>query len=143
MDFQLDRVQVWSCEIPDQPGGAAGILEPLTHAGAHLEFIMSRRLTNKIGKGELFVAPITGPAQTKAAQAVQLHKANDMVLLKIYGSDKPGLAHVLASCLSNAGINLRSLMMTAISGKFVAYVACDSPDDTAKAVQALASLKLD
>ena len=28
MDFQLDRVQVWSCEIPDQPGGAAGILEP-------------------------------------------------------------------------------------------------------------------
>ncbi len=143
MDFQLDRVQVWSCEIPDQPGGAAGILEPLVHSGAHLEFILSRRLTNKIGKGELFVAPVTGPAQTKAAQTVQLHKANDMILLKIYGSDKPGLGHFLASCLANAGINLRSLTMTAINGKFVAYVACDSPDDTAKAVQALAALKLD
>ncbi|MBL8821020.1 MAG: amino acid-binding ACT [Planctomycetia bacterium] len=142
MDFQLDRVQVWSCEIPDQPGGAAGILEPLSQAGAHLEFILSRRLSNKIGKGELFVAPITGPAQTKAAQAVQLHKANDMILLKIYGSDKPGLAHSLASCLANAGINLRSLTMTAFGGKFVAYVACDSPDDTAKAVNALAALKL-
>jgi hypothetical protein len=142
MDFQLDRVQVWSCEIPDQPGGAAGILEPLSHAGAHLEFILSRRLPNKMGKGELFVAPITGPAQTKAAQAVQLHKASDMILLKIYGSDKPGLAHMLASCLATAGINLRSLSMTAFSGKFVAYVACDSADDTAKAVNALAGLKL-
>lgn len=142
MDFQLDRVQVWSCEIPDQPGGAAGILEPLSQAGSHLEFILSRRLPNKIGKGELFVAPITGPSQTKAAQAVQLHKANDMILLKIYGSDKPGLAHLLASCLATAGINLRSLTMTAYSSKFVAYVACDSPDDTAKAVNALAGLKL-
>jgi hypothetical protein len=140
MDFQLDRVQVWSCEIPDQPGGAAGILEPLAHAGAHLEFVFSRRLPNKLGKGELFVAPISGPGPMKAAQAVQLHKANDMILLKIHGSDKPGVAHLLASCLASAGINLRSLSMTAFGGKFVAYVACDSPDDTAKAVQALAAL---
>jgi hypothetical protein len=142
MDFQLDRVQVWSCEIPDQPGGAAGILEPLAQADAHLEFILSRRLPHKIGKSEMFVPPITGPQQTKAAQAVQLHKANDMILLKIYGTDKPGLAHMLASCLASAGINLRSLSMTAFAGKFVAYVACDSPDDTAKAVNALAGLKL-
>lgn len=141
MDFHLDRVQVWSCEIPDQSGGVASILEPLSSAGANLEFIFSRRIANKSGKGELFIAPITGPSQTKAAQSVMLHKATDMVLLKIYGKDQPGLAHSLAACLAGAGINLRSLSMTAFASHFVAYVACDNADDTNKAILALEKLK--
>lgn len=142
MDFRLDRVQVWSAEIPDQPGGAARILKPLEEAGSNLEFIWSRRLENKPGKGVIFVAPISGPAQTRAAQAVGLGKANDLVLLRIDGTDRPGVGHHLASCLAEAGINLRSMTMAAISGRFVAYVGCDTPDEVARAVQALAALKV-
>ena len=142
MDFHLDRVQVWSTEIADRAGGAASILEPLAESGANLEFILSRRLPNKPGHGELFVAPITGASQTRAAHQVNLHHANDMVLLRIRGTDRPGVGHHLASCLASAGINLRSPTMAAIDHRFVAYVACDSPEDTAKAVQALASLKV-
>ena len=142
MDFRLSRVQVWSGEIPDRPGGAAAVLAPLAQAGANLEFIWTRRLTEKPGRGIIFLAPITGPAQTRAAQAAGLEKATDTVLLRIEGTDRPGVGHHLASCLAEAGLNLRGMSMTAVGGQFVAYVACDSPEDTAKAVQALAALQV-
>lgn len=142
MEFNLDRVQVWSTEFPDRLGGAASVLEPLAQAGANLEFILSRRMPQKPGHGELYVAPITGPVQTKAAHAVNLHHAHDLVLLRIRGKDRPGLGHFLASSLANAGLNLQSLTMAAIDGRFVAYVACDNPEDTARAIQALANLNL-
>jgi hypothetical protein len=142
MDFRLNRVQVWSAEVPDRPGGAATVLEPLAEAGANLEFIWTRRMEHKPGKGDLFVAPVTGPVQTKAAQNSGLHKADDMVLLKIEGTDKPGVGHFLAACLARAGLNLRGMSMTAVQGHFVAYVATDSADDTAKAVQALAGMQV-
>jgi predicted amino acid-binding ACT domain protein len=142
MDFQLHRVPVWSAEIPDQSGGAAGVLAPLAEAGVNLEFIWTRRLTEKPGKGVIFVAPITGPAQTRAAHTAGFDRAGDMVLLRIDGTDRPGVGHHLASCLASAGLNLRGLSMTALSGRFVAYVACDNAEDTTKAVQALAALQV-
>jgi predicted amino acid-binding ACT domain protein len=142
MDFRLNRVQVWTAEIPDRPGGAAAVLEPLAQAGANLEFIWTRRLEHPPGKGEIFLAPITGPAQTRAAQAAGLVKANDTVLLRIDGTDRPGVGHLLAACLARAGLNLRGMSIVAMGGQFVAYVACDSPEDTARAVQALADLKV-
>ncbi len=142
MDFRLNRVQVWSAEIPDEPGGAARVLEPLAKAGANLEFILTRRMNERPGRGIIFVAPVTGPAQTKAAHSAGLHKADDLVLLRIDGSDRPGVGHHLAACLANAGVNLRGMTMTATGGHFVAFVACDTPDETAKAVQALASLQV-
>jgi hypothetical protein len=141
MDFNLDRVQVWGIDVPDRPGGAASVLEPLSKAGANLEYVVSRRLPNRPGWGELYVAPITGPAQTKAIMEAHGHRVNDFVLLRIYGSDKQGLAHHMATCLASAGINLRNMTMMAVDGKFIAYVACDNPEDTARAIQALAALK--
>ncbi len=142
MDFRLNRIQVWSAEIPDQAGGAARVLEPLAEAGANLEFIWSRRAPERPGKGIIFVAPITGPAQTRAAQAAGLHKADDLVLLRIDGADRPGVGHFLAACLAKAGINLRGMSMSALGGHFVAFVACDNTEDTARAVQALAALQV-
>jgi hypothetical protein len=142
MDFRLNRVQVWSGEVEDEPGGVARLLEPLAEAGANLEFIWSRRTEANPGKGLLFVTPVTGPVQTRAAQGVGLHKDNGVVLLRIDGRDRPGLGHILISCLAKAGINLRGMSMTALNGEFVAYVACDSPEDTARAVQALAALRV-
>jgi len=142
MDFRLNRVQVWSGEVEDEPGGVARVLEPLAEAGANLEFIWSRRIDDRPGHGLLFVAPLTGPQQTRAAQSAGLHKSNDVVLLRIDGTDRPGVGHYLAACLAKAGISLRGMSMAALNGQFVAYVACDSPEDTARAVQALAALKV-
>ena len=142
MDFRLHRVQVWCAEVVDKPGGVAEVLEPLAKAEANLEFIWSRRSDAKPGKGYLFVAPITGAAQTRAAHAANFHKADDLILLRIDGADAPGVGHFLATCLAQAGLNLRGMSMAAVNGRFVAYVATDGPDDAARAVQALAALKV-
>ena len=142
MDFHLSRVQVWSAEIPDRAGGAASILEPLAKSDVNLEFILTRRLGERPGRGIIFVAPITGPSQTHAAHVAGFHKSTDLVFLRIEGSDRPGLGYTLASCLAHNDINLRGMSMASVNGRFVAYVACDSSEDTAKAVQALASLQV-
>lgn len=142
MDFELHRVQAWGAEVPDKPGGAAGVLEPLTKTDANLEFIWSRRVDNKPGFGLMFVAPLTGADQTKAAQAAGFHRAEDLVLFRIQGADRPGLGHFLAAALAREGINIRGMSMAAMAGRFVAYVACDSAEDTNKAIQAITSLNV-
>ena len=142
MDFRLSRVQAWSAEIPDRPGGAADVLEPLAKAEANLEFIWTRRLDQSPGRGVIYVAPVSGPVQTRAAQQAGFHKDDGLILLRITGSDRPGVGHSLVAGLARAGINLRGASMTAIDGRFVAYIACDSPDDAARAVEALVNLQL-
>jgi len=142
MDFRMSRIQVWSAEIPDKPGGAANVLEPLAKAHVNLEFIWTRRQPEKPGYGIIFVAPISGPEQTRAAHAAGFHKTTDMILLRIEGTDRPGVGHLLASCLANQGINLRGMSITAIGGRFTAYVACDNAEDAGKAVQALVALEV-
>jgi len=78
MALRIHRVQVWSSEIPDQPGAAAAMLEHLTRAGADLEFLMTRPHRSKPDVGVLFLAPVQGPEQTRAAQAAGLAPARDI-----------------------------------------------------------------
>lgn len=92
MDFRLNRVQVWSAEVPDRPGGVAGVLAPLAEAGANLEFIWTRRLDHRPGWGIIFVAPITGPAQTRAAHSVGFAHTNDLVLCASKAATVPASA---------------------------------------------------
>src|SRR4029077_3191290 len=75
MSFKWDRVHVWSCEITDQPGSVAGKLAFLAQADAHLEYIFTKRLPNRPGCGVLYVAPVTGPMQVRAAKAAEMQEA--------------------------------------------------------------------
>ena len=67
MGFKLDREHLWSCEVEDRAGGVAAKLSALAQAGANLEFILTRRQPDKPGTGVLYVAPVTGPMQVRAA----------------------------------------------------------------------------
>jgi len=69
MSFKWDRVHVWSCEVTDESGSVAAKLAHLAQADANLEYIFTKRLANKPGTGILYVAPVTGPAQMRAAKA--------------------------------------------------------------------------
>ena len=80
MSFRLDRVHVWSCEVTDQPGGVAAKLAELANAGANLEYVGSRRLPDRPGRGILFIAPVTGPDQVKAAKSVGMHEVSQPVV---------------------------------------------------------------
>jgi ACT domain-containing protein len=43
MSLKVTRIDVWSGEIRDQPGGLAGVLQQLGSMGANLEMVVARR----------------------------------------------------------------------------------------------------
>jgi hypothetical protein len=140
MTLQIRKVQVWTGEIPDRPGAAAAKLELLTRAGADLEFVFTRPNPKKEGTSTILLAPITGPEQMKAARAAKLGPSVDVAMLCVEGENRRGISYDLMSQLAVAGINLRGLSVSAVGSQFVAYLAFDSPDTAAQALQILATI---
>jgi hypothetical protein len=140
MGFKLDRVHLWSGDVPDKPGGVAGKLAALAQAGANLEFILTRRSPDKPGTGILFVAPLTGSGQVRAAKAAGLAETHDPILLRVEGDNQAGLAHKVTQEWALAGISLQGLTMCVLGDKFVGYAAFDSVADSNRAAAILGDL---
>jgi hypothetical protein len=140
MAFKMHKVQVWSGEVPDRPGAAAAKLEVLARAGANLEFIFTRPVPERPENMTVFLAPISGPEQIQAAQLVGLAPARDIAMLCVEGDDRPALGYDIMSRLAIAGVNLRGMSISALGGRFAAYLAFDNPDVVTQAIQVLASV---
>lgn len=140
MGFKLDRVHVWAGEVADRAGGAATVLSALAQAGANLEYVYTRRQPNKVGTGVLYVAPVTGASQVRAARSAGLAEVHDPVLMRVQGDNQAGLAHRVAQQWALAGISLQGLTMAVLGDKFVGYVAFDTVNDANRAAQILADL---
>jgi hypothetical protein len=140
MGFKLDRVHVWSGEIADQAGGMVSMLSPLAQAGANLQYISTRRLATKPGVGVIYVAPVTGPNQVRAARHIGLAETHDTVVLRVEGDNEAGLGFRLTQQWALAGISLQALTMSVLGNKFVGYAAFDTVDDANRAAQILADL---
>ena len=140
MSFKWDRVHVWSCEVVDRSGATAEKLSILAKAGANLEYINTQRLTTKPGYGVLYVAPITGPAQTRAARSAGFVENDELHLRRIEGDNEAGLGHQLTQQWELANISLQGLMMAVVGSKFVGYVGFDTTNDANMAAQILADL---
>ena len=140
MAFQLRRVQVWSGELPDRPGAAAGKLELLARSGANLEFVFTRPHPKKADTTIIFLAPVSGPEQMQAARQADLAPALDVAMLCVEGEDRRGMGYEIMSRLAVAGINLRGLSLSCLSNRFAAYLAFDSADIATQATQILATL---
>jgi hypothetical protein len=140
MTLQIRRVQVWSGEIPDRPGAAAAKLELLARAGADLEFVFTRPHPGKPEVSILFLAPVSGPAQTEAARVAGLGPALDVAMLCVEGDNRVGIGYEIMSRLAVAGINLRGLSLSLVGHRFVAYLALESADVATQAIRLLATL---
>jgi hypothetical protein len=140
MGFKLDRVHVWSGEVMDQAGGVAAKLTLLAQAGANLEFIYTRRLENQPGKGILYVAPITGALQLRAARSAGLSETDNPVVLRVEGDNQAGLAHRLTQQWALAGLSFQGLMMSVLGMKFVGYASFDTVADSNRAAAILGDL---
>jgi hypothetical protein len=140
MSFKMDRVNLWAGEVPDQAGGAASKLAFLAQSGANLEYIFTKRLPDQPGTGILYVAPVTGAAQVRAAKTAGLSESPFPVIRRIEGDNEAGLAHRLTQEWAIAGISFQGLTMAVLGGKFVGYAAFDSVADANKAAQILADL---
>ncbi len=140
MKVNVTRTDVWAATLEDRPGGVAEKLGALAEAGANLEFIISRRSPEKPGKGVVFLAPIKGAKQVKAAKAARFAKTESLHSVRLEGADKPGLGAALSRALAQAGLNLRGFSAAAFGKRFVAYLALDTGEDAAKAVSVLKKL---
>jgi len=140
MGFKLDRVHVWAGEVLDQAGGVAAKLASLAQAGTNLEFIYTRRLEDKPGTGILYVAPITGPLQQRAARSAGLHEVDNPVVLRVEGDNQAGLGHKVTQQWALAGLSLHGLNLSVLGNKFVGYVSFDSVGDANKAAAILGDL---
>jgi len=140
MALQVSRVDVWAASIEDAPGSLAGKLVALTEAGANLEFVIARRSAEKPGTGVVFVTPIKGAGQARAAKKAGFAKTKSLHSVRVEGLDKKGQGSKITQALAEAGINLRGLSAAAIGRKFVAHLALDSSADATKASRALKKL---
>jgi hypothetical protein len=140
MGFKLDRIHVWSGEVVDQAGAVANKLALLAQAGANLEYIYTRRQPDRPGTGVLYVAPITGPLQVRAARSAGLSEAHNPVVLRVEGDNRAGLGHRLTQEWALRGLSLQGLMMSVLGEKFVGYVAFDTVEDANRAAAILGDL---
>lgn len=140
MAMNVSRVDVWAATIEDKPGGLAEKLAALAAAGAQLEFIVARRAPDKPGTGVVFLTPLKGAAQTRAAKKVGFEKTESLHSVRIEAPDKPGLGAEITRALADAGINLRGMSAAAIGERCVAHLALDDAADAAKAVRLLKRL---
>ena len=130
--MKAERVDTWAVNIKDKPGGLSAKLEALAAAGVNLEFVIARRRPEKKGQGVLFVTPIKGAAQCRAARKAGFDKTKSLCVVRVEGANKKGVGAAITAALADKGLNLRGLSAAAIGRKFVAHVALDkSPDATA------------
>jgi hypothetical protein len=136
----MDRVHVWSCEVKDEPGEVAAKLHALAAAGANLEYVYTQRMADKPGHGVLYVSPLVGSDQLKAAKAIGLHETQDPIVMHIAGDNTQGLAHRLMHEWAMADINVHGTVLTVVNGRFVGYVTFDTVEDANLAAKILAEL---
>jgi hypothetical protein len=137
MALKIAKIDVWSGEIQDQPGGLAGVLRQLSGAKANLEMVVARRQPDKPGSGIVFLAPIKGRKPADAARAAGLAQAPGVAALRVEGTDRPGLGAQMTNAIAEAGVNLRGLSAAALGSRFVAYLAFDGSDDAERAAKAI------
>ncbi|QOJ15418.1 MAG: ACT domain-containing protein [Planctomycetia bacterium] len=127
MSLKITRADVWAMDVRNRPGMLARILEALATAGADLEFVVARRVTENTSR--VFVAPLKGAKQLRAAADVGLQRAAGMHCVRVSGPDRPGAGARLTRALAAADLNLRGVSNAAIGSKFLCYFAFATADD--------------
>jgi predicted amino acid-binding ACT domain protein len=137
MDLFVERVDVWAATIEDRPGALAEVLGILQDAGVDLQFVIARRTPEAPGKGVVFVTPLQGDHEIRAASLVGFNVTPSLHSVRVLGADRPGIVADLTRKLAEGGINLRGVSAAVIGTQFVAYLAIDSLDDSTQAIELL------
>ena len=137
MKVDVSRVDVWAAGIEDRPGGLAEKLDVLAQADVDLEFIIARRSSSKPGSAVVFVTPIKGPRQIRAARKVGFEKTKSLHAIRVATGNKPGFGAEMTKKLGEVGISLRGFSGASISNRAVFYLGFDSDADAGKAIRLL------
>jgi hypothetical protein len=136
-DLLVEREEVWAASLEDKPGALAHKLTALAETGADLEFLIARRTTDKPGAGVVFVTPIRGDKEVRAATQLGFNVSNSLHSVCVEGQNQPGICAKLTQKLAAAGINLRGASAASIGTQFVMHLAFDQEADAAQAIKLL------
>jgi hypothetical protein len=134
MAYSIKPVEVYATDTMNRPGMLARILEALAAAGANLEFVIARRVSENTSRA--FVAPLRGAKVMRAAADVGLVKAAGMHAFRIEGPDRPGLGAKITRAIAAEGINVRGLSAASIKKQSVTYIAFATKGEMASAMKA-------
>jgi len=137
MKVEISRVDVWVAGIEERPGGLAEKLDVLAQADVDLKFIIARRSSSKPGTAVVFVTPIKGPKQARAARKVGFEKTKSLHAVRVATGNKPGFGAEMTVRLGEAGISLRGFSGASISNRAIFYLGFDSDADANKAMRLL------
>ena len=140
MSLKVKRVDTWAASMADKPGGLAPKLTALSKAGFNLEFVIARRAPDRPGTGVVFITPVAGAKQVKAAKLSGFMPTKSLHTVRVEGPDRKGEGARITRALAAAGINLRGLSAAAIGRKFVSHIALDTAAAASKAVRVLKAL---
>jgi len=135
MKMDVSRVDVWAASMEDKPGALAEKLDALARAEIDLEFVNARRAYEQPCTGVVFVMPIQGAKQIRAAKKAGFEKTTSLHGIRIATGNKPGFSAELARIAANEGINLRAFSGASISNRAIFYLAFDSEADMKKALR--------
>lgn len=138
MAYTINKVDVWVADIPNRPGTLARVLDTLSRTGAQLEFLIARRVNDATSR--VFVAPLKGSKQQRAASDAGFARAAGMHSMRIEGPDRARLGAEIAGRIAEKGINLRGVSAAAIGRKAVFYVAVEAEKDLGAAMRVVRSL---
>lgn len=134
MSYKISAVDVYAGDIMNRPGRLARVLEALATAGANLEFVIARRVSDNTSR--VFVAPLSGKA-ARASKDVDLQRAKGMYVIRVEGPDKAGLGAFITRKMAAQGINLRGLSAASVAKKNVCYIALSTAADAKNAAKVL------
>ncbi|MCY3019259.1 MAG: amino acid-binding protein [Planctomycetota bacterium] len=137
MAWKVTRIKIWAASIEDKPGALAGKLTTLAKAGASLEFAFARRAPEKPGTGVVFVTPLQGAGQLRAARAAGFQTISRVHGVRVEAPNMKGVGACLTHRLAAAELNLRGFSAVGRGKQAVVYLAFDSEADAAAAVRAL------
>jgi len=137
VDQIVERVSVWSASLMDTPGSLSNKLNCLDEAGVDLDFIIARRAPEKPGSGVVFISPLRGDREVRAASTLGFAISSSIAALRVEGENEPGAAARLTDLIADAEINMRGFSGAVVGRKYVAYIGFDSPDDANKAASVI------
>jgi hypothetical protein len=137
MELNVERIDVWAATIDDKAGGLAQVLSALRDAAVDLQFVVARRSPETPGKGVVFVAPLQGEREIRAATQAGFSITSSLHSVRVMGLDQLGIIAQLAQTLADERINLRGVSAAVLGTQFIAYLAIDSLDDAEKTVDVL------
>ena len=135
MSVKIKPITLWRTEVENKLGILARTLEPLASARADLALVMGYRYTGASEKAAIELYPVRGKKTVAAAQGVGL-AASATPTLMVTGDNKPGLGHVIAKAIGDAGVNVGFLVAQVVGRRYSAVIGFDSDAD-AKTAAAL------